>query len=64
MISEYKLEGIREANQKTLIRLLEQRFGKLNSAVKSQIREIESSRKLERLLSKVLDAESLDDFNF
>lgn len=58
---EGKKEGELAARQKTLSRLLERKFGSLDAAARKAIAGIESTRKLDNLLLKVLDAESLAD---
>jgi len=47
-----------------LILSLAKKFGKLSPAVRRRIRQIESTDKLDTLLSAVLDARSLDDLPF
>jgi len=71
MKEEGRKEGIRLGEEKgkqeirkLLLRLLAQRFGPLPEAVRNQVEEITSTRRLTSLASKVLTARSLGDLGF
>jgi HNH endonuclease/Domain of unknown function (DUF4351) len=51
----------RKGKQEALILLLEKKFGKLSTALRRKVRQIESTERLESLLLAVLDADSLED---
>jgi hypothetical protein len=57
-------QGERAGMRKLLLHLLAQRFGPLTEAVRSQVEEISSPRRLTSLAGKVLTAQSLRDLGF
>ena len=57
-------KGVQRGKQEDLLLLLEKKFGKLSSAVRRRIRQIDSPEKLESLLLAELDADSLEDLPF
>jgi hypothetical protein len=54
-------EGMKEGKQEDLILLLEKKFGKLAADQRREIRQIESTERLDALLVALLDAKSLDE---
>ena len=62
---EGKKEGELEARQKVLLRLIEQKTKtKVDKSTKQRIQQIESARKLDLLLTQVLEIQSVDDLKW
>jgi predicted transposase YdaD len=63
-IQKGQAQGERDGMRKLLLHLLAQQFGPLPEAVRSQVEEITSTRRLTSLAGKVLKARSLGDLGF
>ena len=64
MITVYEQKGIEKAKQDALILLSKKKFGKVGSAHRRRIREIDSTERLDALLVALLDAKSIEDLPF